>query len=312
MIKMYIFIRFFITKTTNMKNFNLIMGLALCLMATSCVNDNSKSKVNKDLEVESDFANDLNKAKQVFYALPSPIETAYLIKSTGVPYNIDLANSVSNVDNYATTMQKALNFGVYGADLSYTSLFNQTQTTIQYMSATKKLADELGILDFVKADIVTRIENNINDRDSLMEIITDGFVGASEYLKEAGRAEVAALIMAGGWLEGLYISTSLTDLAENNNRLIDLVIDQRLSLSILIKLLDNYKSDENVATVYGWLTDLQNTYNRIKTMSSEIKAETAKDSKTTTLTSRTDPFINDVLFKAICQKADSIRTIMVK
>ena len=70
-----------------------------------------------------------------------------------------------------------------------------------------------------------------------MEIITDGFVGASEYLKEAGRAEVAALIMAGGWLEGLYISTSLTDLAENNNRLIDLVIDQRLSLSILIKLL---------------------------------------------------------------------------
>lgn len=295
-----------------MKNFNLIMAVAACLMATSCANDNSKSKLNKDLNVESDFTGDLSKTKQVFYALPSPVETAYLIQSTSVPYNMDLANALSNADNYTTTMQKALNFGIYGADLSYASLYNQTQTAIQYMATTKKLADDLGILDFVKEDIVARIENNINNRDSLMEIITDGFVGASEYLKESGRAEVAAMIVAGGWIEGLYLSTSLADLVENNSRLIDLVIDQRLSLSILIKLLDNYKKDENVATVYNWLTDLQSTYNRIKTMSSEIKTETSEKGQSTTLASNTDIFINDVLFKAICQKTDSIRTIMIK
>lgn len=294
-----------------MKKMNLAMVMVVCLMATSCNNDNSKSKLSKDIDVETNLTNDLNKAKQVFYALPSPIETAYLIQSTGVSYNVDLANSTEKADSYVTTMQKALNFGVYGADLSYASLFNQTQTTIQYMSTAKKLAEELGIMDFVQKDIVERVESNINERDSLMEIITDGFTTANEYLKDAGRAEVAALIVAGGWIEGLYISTSLAELTENNSRLIDLVIDQRLSLSILLKLLENYKDIDNVDTVYGWLNDLQVTYNRIKTMSSEIKSESVQDGKTN-ISSSTDVFINDVLFKAICQKTDSIRTLMVK
>lgn len=294
-----------------MKKMNLAMAIVVCLMATSCNNDNSKSKLNKELDVEANLANDLNKAKQVFYALPSPIETAYLIQSTGVSYNVDLANSTEKADSYVTTMQKALNFGVYGADLSYASLFNQTQTTIQYMATAKKLAEELGIMDFVQKDIVERVESNINERDSLMEIITDGFTTANEYLKDAGRAEVAALIVAGGWLEGLYLATSLAELAEDNSRLVDLVIDQRLSLSILLRLLENYKNLNNVDTVYGWLNDLQVTYNRIKTMSSEVKAENSQDGKTK-ISSSTDVFINDVLFKAICQKADSIRTLMVK
>ncbi len=294
-----------------MKKMNLAMAIVVCLMATSCNNDNSKSKLNKELDVEANLANDLNKAKQVFYALPSPIETAYLIQSTGVSYNVDLANSTEKADSYVTTMQKALNFGVYGADLSYASLFNQTQTTIQYMATAKKLAEELGIMDFVQKDIVERVESNINERDSLMEIITDGFTTANEYLKDAGRAEVAALIVAGGWLEGLYLATSLAELAEDNSRLVDLVIDQRLSLSILLRLLENYKDLNNVDTVYGWLNDLQVTYNRIKTMSSEVKAENSQDGKTN-ISSSTDVFINDVLFKAICQKADSIRTLMVK
>lgn len=294
-----------------MKKLNLALAVAVCLMAASCKSDNNKSKLNNSVDVESNMANDLNKAKQVFYALPSPIETANLIKSTGVSYNVDLANSTENVDNYVTTMQKALNFGVYGADLSYASLFNQTQTTIQYMATAKKLAEELGIMDFVQKDIVERVESNINERDSLMEIITDGFTTANEYLKDAGRAEVAALIVAGGWLEGLYLATSLAELAEDNSRLVDLVIDQRLSLSILLRLLENYKDLNNVDTVYGWLNDLQVTYNRIKTMSSEVKAENSQDGKTN-ISSSTDVFINDVLFKAICQKADSIRTLMVK
>lgn len=295
-----------------MKNLNLIMAAALCLTVVSCNNDGNKSKINKELEVDVDFVNDLNKAKQVFYALPSPIETAHLIQSTGVSYNMDLANYTSNVDKYTTTMQKALNFGVYGADLSYASLFNQTQTTIQYMATAKKLAEDLGIMEFVQKDIVERVESNINERDSLMEIITDGFTTANEYLKDAGRAEVAALIAAGGWIEGLYLATSLAELTNDNSRLIDLVIDQRLSLSILVKLLDNYKDMDNVAKVYDWLVDLQSTYNRIKTMSAEIKSETNDKDGKTNISSSTDVFINDVLFKAICQKADSIRTLMVK
>ena len=294
-----------------MKILNLIFAAAAGLLAISCNNNQGNSKQKYDFDIDVNFSADINRAQQVFYALPSPVETAYLIQNAGVSYNMDLANPTDNVDNYSTTAQKALNFGVYGADLSYASLFNQTQTSIQYMATEKKLAEELGIFDFVQTDIVERIEGHINDRDTVMEILSDCFTNASDYLKDAGRAEVAALIVAGGWIEGLYLATSLAELSTDNARLIDLVIDQRLSLTILIKLLNNYKSLPNVSTVYNWLNDLQATYDAVKTVTSETKAETSADGKTK-LSANTSVVINDVLFKSICQKTDSIRSLIVR
>ena len=295
--------------TFDMNKISLMMIAAIGLIAAGCSSNSKKPKMTSEMG-EDDINESLEKAKQVFYALPSPVETAYLIQTTGVPYNVDLANPVENASNYTTTLQKALNFGVYGADLSYVGLFNQTQTSIRYMATAKQMADELGILEFVKNDIVERVEANINNRDSLMDILTEGFVSSSDYLKETGRAEVAALIAAGGWIEGLYLSTSLADFAADNTKLKDLVVDQRLSLSILLKLLDNFKSNPNVAKVYEWLVDLQDTYNDVKTVATELSAEVTADGKTT-IGSGERPTVNDVVFESICHKVDSIRSLIV-
>lgn len=294
-----------------MKNLNLFFAAAIGLVAIGCSNNQGNSKVKQNIDINVDVSADINRAQQVFYALPSPIETAHLIQSAGVSYNMDLSNPVDNAEKYSTTMKKALNFGVYGADLSYASLFNQTQTTIQFMATEKKIAEELGIYDFVDADVAEHIESIINDRDSVMEILADGFTNASDCLKDAGRAEVAALIVAGGWIEGLYLATQLAGLSADNSRLIDLVIDQRLSLTILIKLLDNYKTLPNVNTVYDWLIDLQSTYDKVKATMSETKVETGADGKTT-FAAETKVEVNDKIFNAICQKADSIRSLIVE
>ncbi|MBR6082268.1 MAG: hypothetical protein IKP62_05015 [Salinivirgaceae bacterium] len=294
-----------------MKNLNLFFAAAIGLVTIGCSNNQGNSKVKQNIDINVDVSADINRAQQVFYALPSPIETAHLIQSAGVSYNMDLSNPVDNAEKYSTTMKKALNFGVYGADLSYASLFNQTQTTIQFMATEKKIAEELGIYDFVDADVAEHIESIINDRDSVMEILADGFTNASDCLKDAGRAEVAALIVAGGWIEGLYLATQLAGLSADNSRLIDLVIDQRLSLTILIKLLDNYKTLPNVSTVYDWLIDLQSTYDKVKATMSETKVETGADGKTT-FAAETKVEVNDKIFNAICQKADSIRSLIVE
>ena len=294
-----------------MKNLNLFFAAAIGLVAIGCSNNQGNSKVKQNIDINVDVSADINRAQQVFYALPSPIETAHLIQSAGVSYNMDLSNPVDNAEKYSTTMKKALNFGVYGADLSYASLFNQTQTTIQFMATEKKIAEELGIYDFVDADVAEHIESIINDRDSVMEILADGFTNASDCLKDAGRAEVAALIVAGGWIEGLYLATQLAGLSADNSRLIDLVIDQRLSLTILIKLLDNYKTLPSVSTVYDWLIDLQATYDQVKATTPETKVETGADGKIT-LSADTKVEVNDMIFKAICQKAESIRTLIVE
>jgi len=92
---------------------------------------------------------DFNKSKLIFYTLPSPLETAMLIKRSGAVYDEDLLNPVTSVNQYQTNLKMALNLGIYSADLSYASLFDQTQTTIQYIGVAKKLADGLGILQAI-------------------------------------------------------------------------------------------------------------------------------------------------------------------
>jgi len=270
-----------------------------------------KSDMDKELEVDASLMGDLNKAKQVFYALPSPIETAMLIKRAGTTFDPQYLNPVANVSNYNTNFSKALNFGVYGADLSYASLFSQTQIAIQYMSAAKKLADDLGILGFVDDNIVGRMEKNVNNRDSSMSIITEGFISSSSFLKEAGRPETAALIVSGGWIEGLYIATSLTKNSPNNNELIDRIIDQKLSLVTLLTLLKEFQKNSDIAKVISMIEEIEGVYNKVQIVTSKVVPVTNENSKVTTLQAKTEIFISDEVFDQLCSKIDSIRNQII-
>ncbi len=283
----------------------------LVFLFGACSSDDKEKKLQASLEdsisANAKLLEDFNKAKQVFYSLPSPIETAMLIKRSGAKFNESLINPLSNLSNYVSTRSKALNFGVYGADLSYASLFDQTQTTVKYLSATKNLAEQLGILDIIQRPIVERLEKNINNRDSTMEIITETFMNSNSFLKENGRPEVAALTIAGGWIEGLYIATQLTKATPKNNELIDRIIDQKLSLITLVKLMEEYKTNEDVAIVLADINQIKAVYDKIQMVSSKIEPVTNKEKHVTTLNAKTDIFVNDEIFNELMLKVEEIR-----
>ena len=73
------------------------------------------------------------------------LEAAEIFKTEGIIYDKNYLNAVENVNNYITNTQKALNFGVYGVDLSYATIFDQTQACMLYINCSKKLAEELGL-----------------------------------------------------------------------------------------------------------------------------------------------------------------------
>ncbi|NJK94535.1 MAG: hypothetical protein HC905_06055 [Bacteroidales bacterium] len=81
--------------------------------------------------------------------MPSPLESASLIKSSGAVFDEKLLNDVASTSKYTTNKSLALNLGIYTTDLSYASMFDQTQITITYMDAAKKMADGLGILEAI-------------------------------------------------------------------------------------------------------------------------------------------------------------------
>lgn len=196
------------------------------------------------------------RTRNIFYNVPSPMETAALLKKAGAQYDSRMLNDVKNVDKYTSASKQALNLGIYGAALSYASVFNQTQESMFYTSCAKKLADRLGVIHAFNDSTLEVMERSMNDRDALLDIISETYWSMDAYLKENERDNISALMIAGGWVEGLYIATQVTrtnDTPELRQR----IAEQKLSLGELIGLVDTYEGgDESLQGVRSDLNDL--------------------------------------------------------
>lgn len=216
------------------------------------------------------------KAQMVFQTVPSPLETASLFQEAGADYNPEITNPVENVNKYFTNTQKALNLGVYGADLSYANIFDQTQESMFYMNCSKKMSDGLGITSAFDAATMERIEENINNRDSLMIIINDAYWIADAYLKENGQDHLSALIITGGWIEGLYLGAKALNHENPDAELMKKIADQKYSLDNLIKLLASYENEE-VKKIAQKIKGLKLAFDKIEVEEKEITVDNDAD-----------------------------------
>lgn len=208
------------------------------------------------------------RAQKVFQTIPSPYETALLFEESGIGYNAENLNPVENVSTYTTSVQHALNLGVYGADLSYANIHDQSQESMFYMNCSKKMADALGVAGAFTAEAIERIEENMNNRDSMMIIVSDAFWTCDAYLKENGQDNLSALIIAGGWLEGLYIGTRGIQKENPSEDLMKRIAEQKYSLDNLIDLLATY-DDADVKNIAEKLTTLKLSFDKIEEQESE-------------------------------------------
>jgi len=228
---------------------------------------------------ESSSSERAAKAKKVFYTVPSPYETALIFERSGVGYNIGVLNPIDNVNNYSTNVKQALNFEVYGTDLSYDNIIDQSQQCMFYMNCAKKLADGLGITSAFDAETMERIETNMNNRDSLMNIINDSYWIADSYLKENQQDYLSALIISGGWIEGLYLGSATLDEDNPNEELMASIADQKYSLDNLIGLIELYDHPE-VEKIKVNLKELKLSFDKITVETTETTVSNADDMAT--------------------------------
>jgi hypothetical protein len=292
------------------------VSAGLMLFITSCGPEQEAAQeevIPTEEETTNEFESEsmsVNKAGKVFYMIPSPLELSSIIKDAGASYDESVLNKTDYVSNYVTSGSQALNLGVYGADLSYSSIFEQTQETVQYFNSAKKLADELGITSAFGKSTVERIQNNLNNRDSMIAIISDSYWEADAYLKENSRSNTSALVIAGGWIEALYISTKLAEKSDNNQEILSRIGEQKLTLSNLIPMLEKFQGPD-VNEVIVSLQDLQTAFNSVEITYSRKEPTTDSDSQLTTLQTTSVISISDEVLASITQKVESIRTNIV-
>lgn len=205
-----------------------------------------------------------SQVKTVFKAVPSPMEMASMLKKSGAQYDASMLNDVKKVNSYNTARSQALNLGIYGANLSYTSVFNQNQESIIYLSCAKKLADNLGVSKAFDEETIERMESNIDNRDSLLNIVSEAYYMLDAYLKENDREHISALVVAAGWIEGLHISTSVArSSSQPSEELVTRIADQKISLTNLLEMVEAYNKNNQIEEVYQDLITLQNIFNEV-------------------------------------------------
>ncbi len=299
----------------NTKNlFRLLIVAGLMAGAVSCSNSEKKDSssteaVDQELQEKQQVVNDV---KKVMYSLPSPVETTLLLKKAGAQYDEALLNPTANSNKYNTDKQKALNLGVYGADLSYASIFEQDQTIMQYMNVSKKLAIGLDLLQAIDQSIIDRLEANHDNRDSVIRIISETFLNSNSTLKEDNRPEMAALILAGGWIEALYLATQLTNDVVKDKDLVERIVEQKLSFSEMEKLLGEYTENPDIADVLNQLKPISQAFNQIEIVKSAIETIDDEESRTTVLKATQKINITQAQYDALKSASATLRNSIVQ
>lgn len=240
-----------------------VLGLLLNFLF-SCNNSETNTVNGKSDSDSIIINNDSLAAQKVFYSLPAPHEVAsILIEHPSASYISEYLNPIEKKDNYTTTKSKALNLGIYGTDLSYASMFEQNQTVINYMATSKMIAEELGILQVFNEEAIKKLEGNVNNKDEIINIISESFLDSDAYLIESGQYEVAAIILVGGWVEGMHIACKLSkkDL-KTNPLLTSRILEQDQTLPLMISHLEQYQENEGIKEILGDLQKISAAYTK--------------------------------------------------
>ncbi len=264
-----------------------------------------------DLAVDTSY---IRMATKVFYSLPTPIEVSILIKNSGISYQSQLLNQPANANKYLTSQKMSLNFGTYITDMTYAGLFEQAQTVLSYKNAIQQLADQLGILAAIDNNTMQRIESNINNRDELLRVISETYASCTSYLDEDDRYFLALSMLIGGWVEGMYIATSLTEEQHSltKERMRQLVVDQKLTFDLLWKAMSDVQDHPDIAALMDEMKGLAMLYDQIGTEMGQNKVGYDPDEKITTLESTHTDNVTPEMYAAIKSQIQTVRSNFTK
>jgi hypothetical protein len=256
-------------KLSNLSIAKLFIIAAISIFALGCSNQGQNDQTNVDTTLSV-----TDKAEKLIYPLPTPLEITNMLNKAGASYIIGIANRPENVDKYFRESAKALNLGIYGADLSYSATYGMSQETMNFFLCTKKLRDGLDIQSAENENLANRIETNIDNKDSIYNILTSSFTTTFNYLNNNNKGAVAVLVIAGGWIEGLYLSTELAGMIEKNGDILQGIADQKETLAKLITLLEEYKTNQDVAEVLKSLSTIKAAYDELNAVNKKVKMTT--------------------------------------
>lgn len=261
---------------------NISSLVLLILLMPSCEQRNTVTEEDQISLEEAESKLDEIDSKRallvesIIRSSPTLSQTGELFAKLSSDFHREYLNSIDNVQKYTTLKSQGINLGTYMADLGYITTFEQSQEVIFYLNSAQKLAEAIGVSDVFNESIVERIEMNINDKDSIIDIISDLYWKTDAFLKELNRENISALIICGGWIEGMHIGSRLISDGNADNLIYEQILDQRKNLKKIMALLATFEGDENIDFFESRLKEIQDDFSTVPEL---VQGEITVDQK---------------------------------
>ena len=224
---------------------------------SSCASSSDENNSKETVEVVDEKLVEESTNDNMFYQVPTPNELFAVLKNSDAPFNKEILNDVSNSGNYLTKYSKALNFGVYTADLAYVTSQGSLEHAASLFEAVKNLSKDLEIENAIDKIIFERLKKSLDNSnlDSLFYLSNETYYSAFSYLKENNRQDILGLIAVGGWIEGLNIILNLEPYSQNSE-ICQVIADQKLTLENLLIFVSDIENDK--------FLDLLNDFSKVE------------------------------------------------
>jgi len=211
--------------SSRIKLYLLIPLLAIGI--SSC--RNAEKKLQNQLTEPSainDSSTILN--SNIEYLLPSPEDLVGLIFKEEISYHPEFVLRPRLENKIVNSNFQALIMGVYLTDFSYTLLYNDINRSAKLLETIKQLSNNIGVGGLLNDRFFKKLEENLNNIDSL-KLIFDDFSGNTfNTLLETGNKELLSLIAMGASIESIYLGYEASKNKSFDNSLKPFFVEQRM------------------------------------------------------------------------------------
>jgi hypothetical protein len=242
----------------------LIISIAFLSSCKSCSSEKQEKKSEQDQvkKIESQIESHVS-------PLPTSAQVIQMLTEFEVGYSIGLTNPVENMKKYFESSKRALNLGVFGADLSYATLYNQAQEIMNYLEGIRSLSNELNLGKIYDENLYPKIRDNFDNRDTLVNILQTTFNETYAFLSDNGEQPLALLVVGGAWVEGIYLTTQVSDAAYQVAGISRVLLDQKKSFETYLEITQPYMSEPIVGDFVKSLDQVKKVYEGIGTSLTE-------------------------------------------
>ena len=229
----------------------------------SCSNNVSTKKTKNALERQKDTIE--KEIPKHVYPLPTSAEVIKKLTDFEVGYRFGITNPIENVKKYFKNDTRSINLGVFGADLSYVTLYNIMQQVTDYMDVIRILATDLNMAKIYDAALYDSIKVNFDNKDKLVKILTKSFDDTYAYMSDNDQQALALLVVGGAWVEGMYLTTQVSEAAYQVADFSKVLLEQKQSFEVYLDLTKHFMDVSMISDFINKLDPIKKVYSGLGT-----------------------------------------------